>query len=67
VRGGTPWKDDGTDGLNVGAPKGRISTFAEVQLKDAGGKLSTPDGVALVERGSKTWRWPVEVKTSDQR
>jgi hypothetical protein len=49
----------------VGAPKGRIATFAEVQLKDADGKLSIPDGVAVVERGSKTWRCLVEVKTSD--
>jgi hypothetical protein len=49
----------------VGAPKGRIATFAEVQLKAADGKLSIPDGVAVVERGSKTWRCLVEVKTSD--
>ncbi len=34
----------------VGAPKGRIATFAEVQLKNADGKLSIPDGVAVVER-----------------
>src|SRR4051812_37534611 len=28
----------------LGAPKGRISTFAEVQIKDAAGKLHIPDG-----------------------
>ena len=49
----------------AGAPKGRITTFTEVQLKDADGKLSIPDGVAVVERGAKTWRCLVEVKTSD--
>jgi len=27
----------------LGAPRGRISTFAEVQLKDPDGKLSIPD------------------------
>jgi hypothetical protein len=49
----------------VGAPKGRISTFAEVQLKDADGKLSIPDGVAVVERGKTAWRCLIEVKTSN--
>jgi hypothetical protein len=27
----------------LNAPRGRISTFAEVQLKDANGKVSIPD------------------------
>lgn len=48
----------------LGAPKGRISTFAEVQLKDAEGKTHIPDGAIVVERGKTTWRCLVEVKTS---
>ena len=47
----------------LGAPKGRITTFAEVQLKDADGKLSIPDGAIVVERGKTRWRCLVEVKT----
>lgn len=47
----------------VGAPKGRISAFSEVQLKDADGKLSIPDGAIVVERGKTRWRCLVEVKT----
>ncbi len=35
----------------TGAPGGRISTFTEVQLKDAEGKVSIPDGAIVVERG----------------
>lgn len=35
----------------LGAARGRISTFTEVQLKDGEGKLSIPDGVIVVERG----------------
>jgi hypothetical protein len=46
------------------APGGRIATFAEVQLKDANGKLSIPDGAIVVERGKTRWRCLVEVKTS---
>jgi hypothetical protein len=49
----------------LGAPRGRIETFAEVQLKDANGKLSIPDGVIVVERGKTRWRALVEVKTGD--
>jgi hypothetical protein len=48
----------------VGAPKGRVSTFTEVQLKDPDGKLSIPDGVAVIERGKTSWRCLIEVKTS---
>ena len=48
----------------LGAPRGRISTFAEVQLKDADGKLSIPDGAIVVERGQTLWRCLLEVKTS---
>jgi len=48
----------------LGAPKGRISTYAEVQLKDTEGKTHIPDGAIVVERGKTTWRCLVEVKTS---
>ena len=47
----------------VGAPKGRLSTFVEIQLKDGDGKVSIPDGAVVVERGSTRWRALVEVKT----
>ena len=47
----------------LGAPRGRIRTFAEVQLRDGEGKLSTPDGAIVVERGTKRWTALVEVKT----
>jgi len=46
------------------APRGRITTFAEVQLRDADGKLSIPDGAVVVERGKTSWRALVEVKTA---
>lgn len=49
----------------VGAPKGRVSTFVEVQLKDDAGKVHIPDGVILVERGKTRWAALVEVKTGD--
>ena len=47
----------------LGAPKGRITTFAEVQLKADDGNLSIPDGAIVVERGKTSWRTLVEVKT----
>src|SRR3954451_9861463 len=47
----------------LGASKGRISTYAEVQLKDAEGKTHIPDGAIVVERGKTAWRCLVEVKT----
>jgi hypothetical protein len=46
------------------APRGGISTFAEVQLKDADGKVSIPDGAIVVERGQTRWTCLLEVKTS---
>ncbi len=46
-----------------GAPKGQISTFTEVQLKDANGKRHIPDGAIVVQRGKKKWCALVEVKT----
>jgi hypothetical protein len=48
---------------DLGAPKGRILSFAEVQLKDAEGKLSIPDGAIVVQRGKTRWCTLVEVKT----
>jgi hypothetical protein len=47
----------------LGAPKGRISTFAEVQFKDVDGKVAIPDGAIVIERGKTRWRALVEVKT----
>lgn len=35
----------------VGAPAGRISTFTEVPLESAEGKVLRPDGAIVVERG----------------
>lgn len=35
----------------LGAPKGRLATYAEVQLKDGAGKVHIPDGAMVVERG----------------
>lgn len=48
----------------LGAPKGRIATYTEIQLKDAAGKVHIPDGAVVVERGKTAWRCLVEVKTS---
>lgn len=45
------------------APKGRISTFTEVRLKDSRGKTHIPDGAIVVERGNTRWSCLVEVKT----
>ncbi|HSK50249.1 MAG TPA: hypothetical protein VK889_07110 [Solirubrobacterales bacterium] len=47
----------------IGAPAGRIATFTEVPLEDAGGKILRPDGAITVERGKTSWRCLVEVKT----
>lgn len=47
----------------LGAPKGYISTFTEVQLKGPDGKTHIPDGAIVVERGTKSWSCLVEVKT----
>jgi hypothetical protein len=48
----------------LGAPKGRISTFTEVRLKDDAGKTHIPDGAIVVERGKTRWSCLVEVKTA---
>src|SRR3954451_7003461 len=47
----------------LGAPKGRIATYTEVQVKDGAGKTHIPDGAIIVERGKAAWRCLVEVKT----
>ena len=44
-------------------PKGQISTFTEVRLKDGNGKTHIPDGAIVVERGKSRWSCLVEVKT----
>ncbi len=49
----------------IGAPAGRISTFTEIPLKTADGKTLRPDGAILVERGKRSWRCLVEVKTNN--
>lgn len=49
----------------VGAPAGRLTTFTEVPLKDADGKVLRPDGAITVERGKTAWRCLVEVKTGN--
>jgi hypothetical protein len=48
---------------DLGAPKGRISTYTELQLRDAEGKRCIPDGAIVAQRGHKVWRCLVEVKT----
>lgn len=48
----------------LGAPKGRILTYTELQLTDAAGKRCIPDGGIVAERGQRNWRCLVEVKTS---
>lgn len=48
---------------DLGAPRGRINSYAEVQLKDEDGRLSIPDGAIVVERGRTRWRALLEVKT----
>lgn len=50
---------------DVGAPAGRISTFTEVPLEGADGKVLRPDGAIVVERGKTAWRCLVEVKTGN--
>jgi len=52
---------------SLGAPKGRIATYTELQLRSADGKRCIPDGAILAERGSKRWDCLVEVKTGSAR
>lgn len=46
----------------MGAPKGKVTTFIEPEFEFEGKKLR-PDGLILVEKGSKKWATLVEVKT----
>lgn len=46
------------------APKGAISTYAEIRLKDGDKKTHIPDGAVMVERGKTRWGCLVEFKTS---
>ncbi|MFY9487161.1 MAG: hypothetical protein WAP35_00485 [Solirubrobacterales bacterium] len=48
---------------SIGGPKGRISTFTEIQLKESSGKRCIPDGAIICERGKNKWCALVEVKT----
>ncbi len=48
---------------DLGAPRGQISTFTEVRLKDEAGKTHIPDGAIVVERGQTRWSCLVEAKT----
>jgi hypothetical protein len=48
---------------DLGAPRGRIQTFSEVRLKHPEGGVSRPDGAIVVQRGGKTWKALLEVKT----
>jgi hypothetical protein len=51
----------------LGAPKGRISTYTEVQVKDTAGRSHIPDGAIVIERGRTTWMCLVEVKTGSAK
>jgi hypothetical protein len=47
----------------LGAPKGHVQCFTEVNFVDDEGQRSTPDGAIIVERGKRRWSALVEVKT----
>jgi hypothetical protein len=49
----------------LGAPKGRIRTFTEVQFKELDGRTCIPDGAVIIERGKTRFTMLVEVKTGD--
>lgn len=46
-----------------GAPRGAISTFTEIRLKDPDGGTHIPDGAIVIQRGATKWCALVEVKT----
>ena len=50
-----------TKGLK--APKGKVDTFTEIQLRDRENKKCIPDGAIVIKGRSATWRCLVEVKT----
>lgn len=45
------------------APKGAVTTYTEVRLKDESGQVHIPDGAVVVRRGKTKWCALVEVKT----
>lgn len=47
----------------LGGPKGKLSTYTEIQLRDDDGNLHIPDGAIVSRRGKTTWCALVEVKT----
>ena len=47
----------------LGGPRGTITTFTEIQMKDANGKRHIPDGAIVCKRGKNKWCALVEVKT----
>lgn len=49
----------------IGAPAGRISTYTEIPLESADGKVLRPDGAIIVQRGKTSWKCLVEVKTGN--
>ena len=48
----------------LGAPGGKITTYTEANLETRDGISGVPDGLIVVQRGSKTWVALVEVKTA---
>lgn len=48
---------------DLGAPKGRLETYTELQLEDSEGRRCIPDGAIIAERASKSWKCLLEVKT----
>ena len=39
----------------LGAPKGNITAYTKIRLKDTAGKTHIPDGAIVVQRGKKRW------------
>lgn len=48
---------------DLGAPKGSVLTFTEIQLRDRDNKRCIPDGAIVIRGRGSTWRCLVEVKT----
>ncbi|MBI5310429.1 MAG: stress response protein [Actinobacteria bacterium] len=51
----------------LGGPKGRITAFTEVQMKDENGVRHIPDGAIVCRRGKSSWCALVEVKTGSAK
>ena len=47
----------------LGAPKGTIRSYVEVEFKTADGTVLRPDGLVIIERGKKSWSALIEIKT----